>query len=369
MYRFFLFVWNNILNRGGNMKKQDILDEIIKNTTELIRFKTTQNNFLEFDKAFNLIKKELKNYNIKEVVINQYTNLIISNVDTTDFDIIFCGHIDVVSSAKYEATICGNNLCGRGTFDMKSQLAVMISLLKNNKINKKIGLIITSDEEIGGACCKEILKNYSASLAVIPDAGKDFKLIVEEKGLLQVSIKVKGIKAHGSEPFNGKNAIIKAFSLYEELLKIYPMPENTSSYITSINLSKLNGGIANNIVPDEAIMVLDIRFTNDTNKKEILSNIRKIAKDSEIDIIDYGPTFYVDHQLPIIQKFINKASEILNKELIIDKCLATSDAIYFSEKGIPTILINPIGDYWHTEKEYVNIDSLYTLYYLFKTLL
>ena len=40
-----------------------------------------------------------------------------------------------------------------------------------------------------------------------------------------------------------------------------------------------------------------------------------------------------------------------------------------SEKGIPTILMNPIGANWHGPNEYVEIESLYTLYEIFKTLL
>ena len=58
---------------------------------------------------------------------------------------------------------------------MKGQLSTIISLLKHNNTSKKIAFIITSDEEIGGYCCKEILKDYNANLAVIPDASSNFK--------------------------------------------------------------------------------------------------------------------------------------------------------------------------------------------------
>jgi len=77
----------------------------------------------------------------------------------------------------------------------------------------------------------------------------------------------------------------------------------------------------------------------------------------------------VDENLDIIKDFINAAESILSKKLIIQKCVATSDAIYFSEKNIPTILMNPIGNYWHGPDEYVEVDSLYSLYEIFKTLI
>lgn len=348
--------------------KDKILNEIIKNTKKLIKYKTIKENYKEFDKAYAYIKQELSTYKIKEYIINNYKNLIISNTEDNNLDIIFCAHLDVVPAENYEATIIEDKLYGRGSIDMKGQLSVLISLLKNNKTSKKIALIITSDEEIGGYCCKEILKDYSASLAVIPDASSNFNLVIEEKGLLQLELTATGTTAHASEPYKGDNAIIKLMNLYSDLLKIYPMPEN-EEFKTTINLSKINGGTATNMVPGIATMTLDIRFEKSDSIESILNNIKSISKDITIKILDQGPVFQVDENLPIIQDFIKKSSTILKHPIQIEKCVATSDAIYFSEKNIPTILMNPKGAFWHGPNEYVEINSLYTLYEIFETLL
>ena len=349
--------------------KEQILNEIINNSMKLMDCVTIKENYEEFEKAFDIIKNELSDYYIKEIMVGNYKNLVISNTNDKDLDIIFCAHVDVVTCNEYKGIIKDNKLYGRGAFDMKGQLSVLMSLFKNNKSNKKIALIITSDEEIGGYCCKKIMEDYNSKLAVIPDAGKNFELVVEEKGLFQLELKIKGISAHASEPFSGENAIVKLFNVYKKLLKIYPMPLSKDDFKTSINLSKLNGGITNNMVPDEATMVLDIRFTNEDSITKIISDIKNISEEIIINILDEGPTFYVDSKLDVIKDFINNSSKILNKDIKISKCLATSDAIYFSEKNIPTILMNPVGDYWHNPKEYVEIDSLYTLYEIFKTLI
>ena len=160
---------------------------------------------------------------------------------------------------------------------MKGQLSTIISLLKHNKTNKKIAFIITSDEEIGGYCCKEILKDYDSKLAVIPDASSNFNLVVEEKGLLQLELTAYGTTAHASEPYKGDNAILKLINLYNELLKIYPMPEH-NEFKTTINLSKLNGGTATNMVPGLATMTLDIRFEKNDSVESILDNIYKLKE-------------------------------------------------------------------------------------------
>ena len=259
--------------------KEKIIKEIVDNTVRLINYKTIANNYQEINKACDYIKSQFNDYYIKEYVINGYKNLVIANTQEYNLDVIFCGHLDVVLNEVYAANICDNKIFGRGAFDMKGQLAVLISLLKNNKSKKKIALLITSDEEIGGYCCKEIMKDYHAKVAFIPDAGKNFDLVIEEKGLLQVEIKVKGVAAHASEPFKGENAILKLFNIYEHLLTMYPMPDNQDDFKTSINLSKINGGSSNNMVPQEASMVLDIRFVNKD------SNLLKAAEFLPMQII------------------------------------------------------------------------------------
>ena len=349
--------------------KEKILNEIVNNTIKLIEYKTIKDNYSEFDKALDFISTELKDYHIEEYVVDDYKNLVISNTKEKDLDIIFCCHLDVVPAAKYEGVLDNGKLYGRGSFDMKSQLSVIMSLLKNNKSNKKVALMITSDEEIGGMCCKEILKNYNASLAVVPDGGKNFELVIEEKGLLQVELTANGITAHASEPYKGKNPIIMLTELYESLIDIYKNPKDETEFITSINLSKLNGGDANNMVPSKATMILDIRYTKGDNPDTIIDNIKSLSKDIDVKVLAKDPMFHVDENLDIIKDFINAAESILGKKLIIQKCVATSDAIYFSEKNIPTILMNPIGNYWHGPDEYVEVDSLYSLYEIFKTLI
>ena len=56
------------------------------------------------------------------------------------------------------------------------------------------------------------------------------------------------------------------------------MPKDKDDFKTSVNLSKLNGGISNNMVPEIASMVLDIRFTNDDKIEDIIDNIKELKK-------------------------------------------------------------------------------------------
>ncbi|MBQ3511703.1 MAG: hypothetical protein IJA30_05335 [Bacilli bacterium] len=81
--------------------KDKILNEIVNNTIKLMKYKTIKNEYNEFDKAYNFIKSKLEKYNINEYIINNYKNLVISNTNDKNLDIIFCAHLDVVPANNY----------------------------------------------------------------------------------------------------------------------------------------------------------------------------------------------------------------------------------------------------------------------------
>ena len=248
---------------------------------------------------------------------------------------------------------------------MKGSVAVCLELLNNINTTKKIALFITSDEEIDGNCTKELLNIYNSKLAIVPDGGSNFDLISEEKGLLQLELSIKTKSAHASQPFNGENAIVKLYEVYEELIKKYPLPKSSDEYQTSINLSTLNGGDATNKVPDSATMKIDIRYIAKDKPQDFINIISNFNSNIEIKTILEGSVFQTDLNNKEIKKYLKVCKKILNKDIKIIGCESTSDAVYFSEKNIPTIIMNPDGYFPHCDNEYVNKDSLVTLYNIY----
>lgn len=340
--------------------------KIINTLKDLMSFKTVKDNKEEFDKLFNYIKNIMPDsLYIKEYNFDGDKALVISNTESKDLDIIFCTHIDVVPASSYDYKEDDTCIYGRGTIDMKGSVAVCLELFKNLETDKKVALFITSDEEIAGEVARKLTLEYNSKLAIVPDGGNDFKLIKEEKGLLQVKIKVKTVSAHSSQPFNGVNAITTLFDVYNKLIEKYPLPTSGEDYRTSINLSKLSGGIANNQVPDYAEMVLDIRHTLDDTKEELINAIKTTNDSIEVEIIGSGSVFKTEIN-DDIKKYLDICKNILGRDIEIVGCESTSDAIYFSDKGIPTILMNPDGYYAHCPNEYVTKKSLVQLYEIYK---
>lgn len=343
--------------------------EIINLTKKLMSFKTYKDNKNEFKKLFNYIKKKYNNLVIVEKEIKGNFCLILSNYDTKTFDVVFCCHVDVVYSKDFIVSEDNTNIYGRGSIDMKGGVACSIEALNNYKGKKKIGVILTSDEEIDGYCCEKLLEEYSSSLAIIPDGGKNFALIKEEKGLLQLELELKTKSSHASQPWNGVNAIDELYKVYLELLNIYPLPKDSNDYITSINLGKIIGGNSFNSVADNCLMYLDIRYTSDTNKDEIINNIYKINSNVTINVILESNIFKCDINNKMIIKYIDICKNELNRDIDIIGCESSSDAVYFSNKNIPTIIMNPVGDFPHGDLEYVNKESLINLYNIYHNFL
>ncbi len=343
--------------------------KIIQTLGDLMKYKTIEGNSKDFDRAFDYIKKEVsKTLFLVEYKFKNQKALVISNVKEKVLDIIFCTHIDIVPADNYEMKISDDVIFGRGTFDMKGSLSVLLNLFNNLKTDKKVALFITSDEEVDGYSAMKLLKIYKTNLAIIPDGGSNFDLIVEEKGLLQLKLSIKTKAAHAAELYKGENALIKLIKIYEELIIKYPLPKSETEYITSINLSKLEGGDALNKVPDYGEMILDIRYTSKDNVEDIINYIKSLNKKVVVQTIGFGPLFKTKINEEI-KRYIKICEMVLRKEIQIKTSSMVSDAVYFSNLNIPTIIMNPVGGNAHGPEEYVTLSSLIKLYKIYEKFL
>lgn len=332
----------------------------------LLKFKTCYLNFEEIDKCLNYIKEYYKNemLYIKEYEYNKDKSIVISNTEDKGLDIIFCGHLDVVPAKDEQFNIryVDRKAYGRGTFDMKGSVSVMMETVKSNyKIDKKIALILTSDEERGGFNGVEKLLNeegYFSKVVIVPDAGNNFSFINKQKGVLQISITAFGKEAHSSKPWDGINAIDKLMNIYTKLLNKYKQPTSEKDWLTTISLNKIVGGECLTMVPMTAEMQLDIRFTYNNFKQEILNHIMEIDNSIKVEILAYADMFEVDIENKYIKKYLDCSKKILKRDVSIDNSTSASDARHFGNIGIPCILMNPLGNDLHGDNEYVELDTL-----------
>ncbi|MCF7799770.1 M20/M25/M40 family metallo-hydrolase [Candidatus Babeliales bacterium] len=353
--------------------------DLFKLISDLISFKTVYPEPQEFDKCINYIKNYFQDSSvyIKEFEFNNSRSIVISTHNTTDLDVIFCGHIDVVHAPRDLFTVKynGDFLYGRGVFDMKGQVALMMSIIKNfvsqNK-NIKIALFLTSDEERGGFDgVNKLLNNqkYSCKIAIVPDGGPNFNLVEESKGVLQLKITTSGISSHSSEVWNGNNAIIKLFNIFNKISDKFPAPTNHLDWKTSVNLAKIEGGDSLNKVPGMASMYLDIRHIYLDNNKDIIDFIKNFDSSLDIQILATGHTFKTCTNNVYVKKYLEICKSVLNKKIEIIKFHGASDGRFFTEKNMPCIIMNPEGGNFHCDDEWVNLESIYKLGLIYENFL
>ena len=95
--------------------------------------------------------------------------------------------------------------------------------------------------------------------------------------MLACRVDVHGRSAHGSTPWLGDNAVLKAIDVFRRIESL-PFSRESSELFDrpSINLGRIQGGDALNKVPDLCTMVVDIRYLPNQDPADILEQIRAI---------------------------------------------------------------------------------------------
>lgn len=199
--------------------------------------------------------------------------------------VIWNGHLDTVPYGKLsewdtepDRPVKKNGcMYARGASDMKSGLAAMVYTLgrmqeKGYVPKQTIYFFGTCDEEKGGMGAKEIVKSgfmEGASLLLIGEP-TGCKIGLAQKGCIWLRAKVHGMVSHGACPQEGVNAAEHGIRIYEELKQEIERHEHQRLGRATIQITGISGGVAPNMTPDEAEILMDIRTVPGITEAEIL---------------------------------------------------------------------------------------------------
>jgi succinyl-diaminopimelate desuccinylase len=181
---------------------------------------------------------------------------------------------------------------------------------------------------------------------------------IQAKGVLACRIVVSGRAAHGSTPWLGDNAVLKAIDVFRRI-ETLPFSRESSELFDrpSINLGRINGGDALNKVPDECTMVVDIRYLPNQDPGDILEQIRTIP-DIEIPRTFIRKPAYVSRSNPYVMALCDVAARLTSGESLSVGRDGASDAGSFLEAGVPAVEFGPSGAGHHGPDEWVSVLSL-----------
>jgi succinyl-diaminopimelate desuccinylase len=345
--------------------------EIVDLTKDLVQFKTMNSRSDEIHRCATFIEQYLNTWDVTYSRLDYHNFPAILVLPQHDIaPLLLMSHIDVVDAPDrlFRPVMRNGNLYGRGCFDDKYAVALSLVLLKNNlqQLRKQgrgekelpFGILITSDEEIGGFNgAKKILSKIQTDFCIVLDGGNIEKIVVKEKGVVRVRLVCRVKENSRSKQWQGKNAVDKLMNDINawETYFVRSAPDNPHRKIVCrhIRSEKSHYG-----VPELAEAYLEIRHTESDDLEKMFN-----AMDKELhsDIV-------VENVEPL---FAGGESEHLKLLLEISKKTrigfedGANDSRFLSQFGIKGIVWGADGNQsQHTPNEHVDIESVYELYAL-----
>src|SRR3954470_19795874 len=148
--------------------------------------------------------------------------------------VVLHGHLDVVpgNEEQFAPKVDGDRLVGRGAYDMKGGLAAMMCATRDLAAQEavRVHFVCVSDEESEEEANRGsdhlVEQGYVGDFAITGEP-TDLRIGVQAKGVLAMRIEVAGKAAHGSTPWEGDNAVLKALDIFR-LIEALPFARESS---------------------------------------------------------------------------------------------------------------------------------------------
>lgn len=276
------------------------------------------------------------------------------------------GHLDTVPFGNLEgwetppekATVKNGFLYGRGASDMKSGLCGALYAFHQLALegfvpNNDIIFLGTGDEESLGLGACEVLKSgllNDVSRIIIGEPTNN-EISVASKGTLWLEFTVCGKTCHGAYPWEGVNAAEISYELFTKISKL--IGKDTHKFLTppTCTLTKIQGGVKVNMVPDMCTMLLDIRSVPSIKHEELLERIDKLIDNMEkhnpdlrieYNVLTNRMPVEIDQENFLVEELSQSIQNICGSKPKLTGTGFFSDAsIFLREYNIPTVLFGP----------------------------
>ena len=287
--------------------------------------------------------------------------------------LLFNSHIDVVPLAnpeQGEAVEKDGRIYGRGVGDCLGHAVALVQLLCENK-NCSFGAIFTTDEEIGGLTTAEMLRRgyVGTEGVVILDCWSDGDLAFGEKGMLNVRITAHGKGGHAAYPWDAVNALDLLIAGYSRLRAEWKNADSADSWSDTMSATAIScDSTAFNVVPGEASMVLNIRYTAIDGEAAVIERIKKATGLDDVKLLDDCAVPVVcDENAPFLLKVAEIAADVRGKRPRFYKMHGATDARHVAQicPGVPILMdgcrhggIHSAGE-WMDLEDFDNVISIY----------
>ncbi|TXT62427.1 MAG: N-formyl-4-amino-5-aminomethyl-2-methylpyrimidine deformylase [Promethearchaeota archaeon] len=381
---------------------ENIRQEIVEFHQKLVQI-PSENPPSNYKEISNFTKSKMEEIGLSPKIKRK--NVVGTYGNENGKSLIFYGHLDTVEAFKgwskdpFGGELIENRIYGRGSSDDKSCVTAELFAVKTLKdlginLNGKIDIAAVVDEETGGLRGAEYLLNsgiISGDACLLGDAPAGAP-IGYTGGAIFVTFTVNGKQAHGMnhpdvpEPYrdehSGINTIQRMVKLMNFLLELkedlnknvtkYPFPPGFPSKVSDINLAEIHGGNKITTVPKKCFLHCSINTIPEQKvepiKQKIMEHIDQMKKeDPLLDITVQMPIVFdpglIDEDSKFAKVVQNVTKQVYGEPKEFATFIPTTDAHWFQERGIHTILIGSIRpeNKVHAEDEFVYIEDLLDL--------
>jgi glutamate carboxypeptidase len=271
---------------------------------------------------------------------------------------------------------------GPGVGDEKAGVVNAISALKilhdiGFKNYAIITLLLDDSEERGSPGSQKLIaalaKQHDVEFNMEPGDPPD-ALTVWRKGSGGIRIQVRGRAAHaGMAPQDGRNAAVELVHQLSALEGAFPH----SGDATTVNLTVLKAGERTNIIPDLAEATLNVRYRKQEDFDAVLAKVQAAAGTTLVPdthvTVSHDPAYPPLTENPRIDALAARAqaiyAEIGKTVQLSGNGGASESALAMAEGTVALDGLGYVGGDFHTDHEWIDLDSVVPRLYLFTRLL
>ncbi len=298
-------------------------------------------------------------------------------------------HMDVVpvvgqnwSSDPFHMARGGGNLYGRGTADMKGFIACCMAMAKRvdpSKLKTPIHFAFSYDEEIGCIGVRRLLDMlktlpFRPRFCIVGEPTM-LQVVTAHKGKLGFRVTAHGLEAHSSLAPIGVNAIYMACDLIAEIRNIQDdlaahgaRDGDYEVAYTTLHVGKIAGGVAMNIVPNDASFDFEIRYLPQDDQYAIVARIKQAAEEvasryrnvyADARFVFADLQSYPALDTPVDSEVVNFVRALTGGNSTGKITFGTEGGLFQKELGIPAVVCGP-GNIAvaHKPDEYVSEEQM-----------
>ena len=284
--------------------------------------------------------------------------------------VLLLGHMDTVfplgTIENFQYREADGTISGPGTLDMKAGIVIAFAAIEEALragLRRPVTLLCTSDEEIGSHTSREHIERLakeSALVLVLEGGLVDGSLKTWRKGVGQFRVRTKGRAAHsGGDHEKGRNAIEE---MAHQIIAIQKLTDYSQQ--TTVNVGVIQGGTVVNVVPEEAVIQVDVRVMQPGEWERLeaeMSRLQPVLDGTSIEVTGHlnRPPMPFDETMKATFERAKSIAARIGMDVKSGGTGGASDGNFVAPLGIPVLDgLGAVGEGYHSEREYIFAESL-----------